>query len=164
MPLVVCIGNELVADDAVGFEIHARLAQLLPRGVRLEYCSVGGIALLDLLDGGEECMVVVDAMCLGAAVGTVHCMEFNDIPKSRANAISAHGIGLRETVEIGMALYPERMPGRIVLVGVEGRCFDLPRAYMSKEVAEALEPAVGKVLSLLQVYNPSTNLAGSAVQ
>ena len=164
MAIVVCIGNELVADDAVGFEVHARLAAMAPAEARLEYCSVGGISLLDLLDGRDECMVVVDAMCLGAAVGTVHCMEFDDIPKSRANAISAHGIGLREAVEIGMALYPERMPKRIALVGVEGRCFDLPRAHMSKEVAEALEPAVGKVLSLLQVYNPSTNLAGSAVQ
>ena len=77
MSLVVCIGNELVADDAVGFEVHARLEQRLPRGVKLEYCSVGGIALLDLLDGTEECMVVVDAMCLGAAVGTLHCMGFD---------------------------------------------------------------------------------------
>ena len=159
MSLVVCIGNELVADDAVGFEIHARLAQLLPREIRLEYCSVGGIALLDLLDGSEECMVVVDAMCLGAAVGTVHCMEFDEIPKSTGNAISAHGIGLREAVEIGMALYPERMPKRIALVGVEGRCFDLPRSHMSKEVAEAMEPAVSTILSLLHINNPSTKHA-----
>jgi hydrogenase maturation protease len=164
MSLVVCIGNELVADDAVGFEIHARLAAILPREVRLEYCSVGGIALLDLLDGTEECMVVVDAMCLGAAVGTVHCMELGDIPRSRANAISAHGIGLGETIEIGMALYPERMPGRIALVGIEGRCFDLPREHMSKEVTAAMEPAVGRILSLLQVNYPSTEAAGSATQ
>ena len=162
MSLVVCIGNELVADDAVGFEVHARLAAVLPRGIRLEYCSVGGIALLDLLDGTQECMVVVDAVCLGAAVGTVHCMEFAELPASKANAISAHGIGLREAIEIGKALYPERMPGRIALVGIEGRCFDLPRGRMSKEVAMAVEPAVSRVLSLLQIGNPSTNLARSA--
>ncbi len=160
MPLVVCIGNELVADDAIGFEVHASLARRLPPGVRLEYCSVGGIALLDLLDGTEDAMIVVDAMCLGAAVGTVHCLGMDDIPRSRANAISAHGIGLRETMEIGAALYPERMPKQISLVGVEGRCFDLPRAHMSKEVTEATEPAVEKVMSLLRIgSNPSIHSA-----
>lgn len=157
MPLVVCIGNELVADDAVGFEVYSRLAEILPPGVRLEYCSVGGISLLDLLDGAEESMIVVDAMCLGAPIGTVHCMGLDDIPTSGANAISAHGIGLREAMEIGMVLYPERMPKRIVLVGVEGRCFDLPREYMSSEVADAMQPAVDKVLSLLRIENTWTN-------
>lgn len=151
MPIVVCIGNELVADDAIGFEVHARLEKLLPPDVRLEYCSVGGIVLLDLLDGTHEAMVVVDAVCLGAPIGTVHCLSLADIPQSLANAISAHGIGLRETVQIGHVLYPERMPKLITLVGVEGRCFDLPRAHMNQEVAAAVQPAVHQVLSLLQI-------------
>ncbi|MCX7142969.1 MAG: hydrogenase maturation protease [Proteobacteria bacterium] len=162
MPLVVCIGNELVADDAVGFEVHARLARVLPPEARLEYCGVGGIALLDLLDGTDEAMVVVDAMCLGAAIGTVHCMGLDDIPGSGSSAISAHGIGLRETMEIGMALYPERMPKQVTLVGIEGRCFDLPREYMSKEVAAALDGAMERVLSLLRLGNPMKPLAGLA--
>lgn len=154
MPIVVCIGNELVADDAIGFEVHARLEKILPPDVRLEYCSVGGIALLDLLDGTDEAMVVVDAMYLGAPIGTVHCLGLEDLPQSSANAISAHGIGLRETMQIGQVLYPERMPRLITLVGVEGRCFDLPRAHMSQEVAAATDPAVRQVLSLLQINIP----------
>ena len=81
-----------------------------------------------------------------------------------AGAISAHGIGLRETVEIGLALYPERMPKRIVLVGIEGRCFDLPREHMSQAVAEAVDPAVNRVLALLQSDNSLTNPTGSLVQ
>jgi len=86
-------------------------------------------------------------------------MGLDDIPRSSANAISAHGIGLRETMEIGTALYPERMPERIALVGVEGRCFDLPRAHMSVEVADAADAAVEKVLCLLDITHPLTNLA-----
>ena len=154
MSIIVCIGNELVADDAIGFEVHALLEKILPPDVRLEYCSVGGIALLDLLDGTHEAMVVVDAMCLGASIGTVHCLSLGDIPQSSANAISAQGIGLRETMQIGHALYPERMPKLITMVGVEGRCFDLPRVHMSQEVAAAIQPAVRQVLSLLQIKSP----------
>jgi hydrogenase maturation protease len=151
MPIVICIGNELVADDAIGFEVHVRLQKILPPDVRLEYCSVGGVALLDLLDGTQEAMVVVDAMCLGAPIGTVHCLSIGDIPQRSGNAISAHGIGLRETMQIGSVLYPELMPKLITMVGVEGRCFDLPRAHMSKEVADSLDPVVRQVLSLLQI-------------
>lgn len=159
MAIVVCIGNELVADDAIGHEVHARLSDMALPGVRLEYCGVGGVALLDLLDGSAASMVVVDAVCFGAPAGTVHCLDLDALPKAGGNAISAHGIGLRETMEIGRALYPERMPGRITLVGVEGRCFDLPRAHMSSEVAGAAGPAVQQVLSLLRGDRSVTNSA-----
>jgi hydrogenase maturation protease len=150
MALIVCIGNELVADDAVGFEVHARLAQRISPEVRLSYCGVGGLVLLDLLDGTETAMIVVDAVSLGAPVGTVHRMMLDELPVNSANPISAHGIGLRETMEIGAALYPERMPQFVALVGVEGRCFDLPREHMSPEVSAATEVAVDAVLALLR--------------
>jgi hydrogenase maturation protease len=150
MQLVVCIGNELVADDAIGFEVHSRLVEVLSADVSLEYCSVGGISLLDLLDGRQKTLIIVDAMSLGKPVGTVQIMEVNDIPESSGNAISAHGIGLEQTLQIGRALYPERMPDRTFLVGIEGRCFDQMRAHMSPEVAAAVKPAVDAVLSLLQ--------------
>ncbi len=150
MALIVCIGNELVADDAVGFEVHARLAQRISPEVRLSYCGVGGLVLLDLLDGTETAMIVVDAVSLGAPVGTVHRMMLDELPVNSANPISAHGIGLRETMEIGAALYPERMPQFVALVGVEGRCFDLPREHMSPEVSAATEVAVDAALALLR--------------
>jgi hydrogenase maturation protease len=150
MSLVVCIGNELVADDAIGFEVHARLAARPREDVRLVFCGVGGLALLDLLDGTEEAMVVVDAVSLGAPVGSVRCMALADLPAATGNPISAHGIGLRETLEIGEVLYPERMPRSVTLVGIEGRCFDRPREHMSPEVSDSVERAVHAVLTLLE--------------
>ena len=128
--------------------------------VSLEYCGVGGIALLDLLDGSEQTMIVVDAVCLGAPAGTVHRIDLGELTPADANAISAHGIGLRETMEIGMALYPERMPKRVTLVGIEGRCFDLPREHMTEAVARATQPAVDEILSLLHLSRPTTIPAG----
>jgi hydrogenase maturation protease len=154
MSLVICIGNELVADDAIGFEVHARLGARLRDDVRLVFCGVGGLALLDLLDGTEDAMVVVDAVSLGAPVGTVRCMALADLPWATGNPISAHGIGLRETLEIGEALYPERMPRSVTLVGIEGRCFDRPREHMSPEVADSTERAVRAVLALVEPGQP----------
>lgn len=143
--IIVCIGNELIADDAVGFEIYNRLAGC---GVRLEYCSVGGIDMLPLLDG-ETDMVVVDAVQFGTVPGTVHVIPWDSLPRS-SSAISAHGLGLRETIEIGAILYPQQMPERITLVGVEGRCFNRTREFMTAEVQDAIDTAVLAVRELIE--------------
>ncbi|HBG05949.1 MAG: peptidase [Geobacteraceae bacterium GWC2_58_44] len=143
--IVVCIGNELIADDAAGFEVYRRLA---PIAARLEYCGVGGIDILPLLQG-ETDLIVVDAVQLGAAPGTVHVMPWDLLPESRAG-ISAHGLGLREAIEIGRILYAGVIPERVTLVGIEGCCFNLTREFMTWEVARAIDVAVAKVRELVQ--------------
>lgn len=144
--LVICIGNELVADDAVGYELYRLLqAERLPTAVRLEFCGVGGIALLELLTGQEELLVVVDAVQFGAPPGTVHCLPWEQMPAIGGSAISAHGIGLKDTIEIGQTVYPERMPRQVLLVGVEGRCFDQLGGAMTPEVAAALPQALAVI-------------------
>lgn len=143
--IVVCIGNELIADDAVGFEIFNRLEG--HGNVRLEFRGVGGIDMLPLLDG-ETDMIVVDAVQFGAAPGTIHVIPWDSLPRS-SSAVSAHGLGLRETMEIGATLYPGEMPERITLVGIEGRCFNRTREYMTGEVYNAIDTAVAMIKELI---------------
>lgn len=144
--IVVCIGNELVADDAIGFEIYNRLAGG-GCDARLAFCSVGGIDLLPMLEG-ETDMIVVDAVQFGAAPGTIHVMPWDALPRT-STAISAHGLGLRETIEIGQALYPDAMPERTTLVGIEGRCFNRTREYMTSEVQDAIGRATQTIEALV---------------
>lgn len=144
--LVVCIGNELVADDAVGHQIFLQLQQSgLPDGVRLEYCGVGGVALLELLQPGDQLLIVVDAVQLGAPVGTLHCLPWEQLPAMAEHAISAHGIGLKDAIAIGQTLYPERLPQKVMLIGIEGRCFDLLGGAMTSEVAAAIPSAISAI-------------------
>jgi hydrogenase maturation protease len=148
--LVVCIGNELVADDAVGHEIFSRLQALdLPEGTRLEYAGVGGIALLDSLTGRERTMIVVDAVQFGAPAGTIHCLPWEEVPSCDNSAISAHGIGLKETINVGKLLYPERLPDKITLVGIEGRCFNQMKEFMTPATAQAIDKAVAVCIDLI---------------
>lgn len=142
--IVVCIGNELVADDAAGFEVYQRLA---PLPARLEYLGVGGFDLIPLLQG-EKHLVVVDAVQLGEAPGTVHVIPWRLLPEAGAE-ISAHGVGLKETIEIGRLLFPEQMPERVTLVGIEGRCFNRTREFMTGAVAGAIDNAVAAVRRLV---------------
>ena len=143
--IVVCVGNELIADDAVGYEIYRRLQGC---GCRLEFCGVAGIDMLQLFEG-ETDLVVADAVQLGAPAGTVHVLPWEQLAAG-STAISAHGLGLRETIEIGRLLYPGSMPDTITLVGVEGRCFDRTREFMTAEVAGAIEKAVAAITTILQ--------------
>ncbi len=150
--LVVCVGNDLVADDAIGYEVYSRLRMMeLPAGARVEFAGVGGLALLDLLKGDERVLITVDAVQLGAAAGTIHCLSWDALPASSA-AISVHGIGLKETVDIGKILYPELIPPVIVLVGVEGRCFNRMREAMTPATAAAAEGAAEYVRRQLITY------------
>lgn len=145
--LVVCIGNELVADDAVGYQVYQHLQRHgMPPGTRLEYCGVGGVALLDLLTGDEAALIVVDAVQFGAEPGAIHCLPWDRLPELPGHAVSAHGIGLKDTVAIGQALYPEKLPGRILLVGIEGSCFDQLGRGMTPAVAAAVPAAVELLL------------------
>ncbi len=147
--LVVCIGNDLVADDGVGKAVHTGLElSRLPADTRLSYLGLGGIDLLDELDG-EERLVVVDAVQLGSLPGTVHVLDWAGLPYMEPRPVSGHGIGIREAIEVGRRLYPERSPQHIHLVGIEGQCFDQLGQGLTPEVEAAVPHAVAVVLQLL---------------
>ena len=147
--VIACIGNGLVADDAAGGVVCEALRAIgVPQGVRLEHLGTGGLSLLDCLDG-ESTLIVVDAVQLGAAPGTVHVLDWADVPTSRGAAVSAHGIGVREAIDAGRQVYPQRMPARVVLVGIEGACFDQLGGPMTPAVAAAVPRAVRAVLDQL---------------
>lgn len=146
--VIVCVGNSLVGDDAAGSAVHDALDGRLPPRTRLRLLGVGGIALLDDLQG-EECLIVVDAVQLGAAAGTVHVLAWDAIPEAGGAAVSLHGLGIREAVAVGRMLYPEIMPRRVYLVGIEGRRFDCLGEEMTPAVSAAIDEAVSQVLKLI---------------
>ena len=147
--LVICVGNDLVADDAVGYQIYHQLQQQdLPEDVRVSLLGLGGMALIDELHG-EDILVVVDAVQLGASPGTVHFLEWDHIPVRELRPVSGHGIGIREALQVCRKIYPERAAEVIYLVGIEGECFDQVGVGLTPAVKDALPGAVTKILSLV---------------
>ncbi len=144
-----------MADEGAGPAVYDFILAHppMPDGVRLLHLGLGGIALLDELEG-ERTLVVVDAVMLGDPPGTVHVIEWDDLPEA-GQAVTGHGIGVREAIAVGRRLFPERMPRKVYLVGVEGRCFDGLGEPMTPEVAAAIEHAAATALDLAQGGIPS---------
>lgn len=146
--LIICIGNALAADDGAGAGVFEELERAgLPEGTRLRFLGLGGLDLLDEL-AGEKQLIVVDAVQLGGAVGTVHVLDWHDIPEMGPRPVSGHGIGVREAIEVGRRLYPERVPEHIVLVGIEGEVFDQLGIPLSEKVREAVPRATDTIIKL----------------
>ena len=146
--LVVCIGNQLVADDGIGQVIYEQLcSRQLPDQVRLRFLGLGGIDLIEEL-AGEDVLLVVDGVQLGGKVGDIVELDWSELPASQGRPVSGHGIGVREAIEVIGRLYPERRPKKVILVGVEGGCFDKLGVGLSEEVAAAIPKAVARIVSL----------------
>lgn len=147
--LIVCVGNDLVADDGVGHAVFTLLAnQQLPPGTQLKLLGLGGMALIDEFDG-EDHLVVVDAVQFGTTPGTINVMDWSQIP-SGGSHVSCHGIGIREAIEVSKKLYPEKTPTIVHLVGVEGKCFDRLGEGLTEDVAAAVEPAATEVVKIIR--------------
>lgn len=146
---VLCIGNAIAGDDGAGAAVYDELrTRGLPAAVQVKFLGLGGIDLLEQL-AGETILVVVDAVQLGAECGTVHVLAWEQLPMMNVRPVSGHGIGVKEAIEVGRKLYPERMPQQIWLVGIEGLCFDQLGEKLSAAVAAAVPAAADAVVRLV---------------
>lgn len=138
--LVVGLGNRLRGDDAAGLVAAGMIAERLPslEVVELEREPSG---LLDLWPGVGEA-VVIDAV-VGIEPGRVHRFDGSvPLPAAFGGGHSTHLLGLPEVIELGREL--GRLPGRLLVIGIEGSQFSLGAA-MTPAVREAAEAVAVEV-------------------
>ncbi|MGZ4787369.1 MAG: hydrogenase maturation protease [Terriglobales bacterium] len=133
---VVGCGNRLAGDDAAGFAVLDRLRGLsLPDIVLHERDDLGPGFLCEL--GGEAGIVIlIDAVCSGAAPGTVHFLRLpsESISSRHIEGVSTHALGLNDEIEL--ARMSEHCPD-VFLLGIEiGN--DCTREGLSPAVAQAV--------------------------
>ena len=98
---VLCLGNDLMADDAVGPSVARHLRSLRMPDVEVVETPESGLRLLDYLEA--ERLVVVDAVSSGGAPpGTLYVLDREQLPC--AHAVSPHYAGLQEALLLGLAL------------------------------------------------------------
>lgn len=154
--IVACFGNVLRGDDGVGPAVAQALQdEPLPPGVRVVEIGIGGIHLVqDLLRGGADLLLVVDAVDLGRDPGTV-VVQRPDVldlgplsPQRRQDELADMHLATPERA-LMMARALGVLPAATWLVGVQTSDTDEPRHGLSPVTARAVPVAVAEVRRLL---------------
>ncbi|ACV69541.1 hydrogenase maturation protease [Desulfohalobium retbaense] len=117
---VLCLGNTLLRDDGVGWEVAALLQDRLdPGSATITWGGTGGDALLDLLQPCRH-LVVVDALDCGLPPGSVHELGVHDLDRMPTPRLkSSHGLDLGLVLELYRTLYSCRWPEEVLIVGIQ---------------------------------------------
>lgn len=170
---VLCLGNELISDDALGIVAARRLCRRLaaagtpvppgpsldsamtvrafelPRVGPVEVVSTAltGMYLLEAVVGASR-LIVVDTVVTGATEpGTVFELKESDLAGPRGG--SPHYIGLLETLDLARALGLE-VPADVAIVAVEAGDYMTVGGEMTGPVEAAVPVVVERAMALIQ--------------
>jgi len=158
---VLGLGNDLLGDDGVGLEA-ARVATSTPRHPAIEVVasSVGGLGLLEELEGCDAA-VVVDSIRTGEAPeGRVLVMRPEDLPYG-PRLRGAHDADLAAALELGRRS-GRSMPGRVFVVAVEVEDNLSFREGLTPPAREAAREAAKKALELAEGFCRETLGTGTS--
>jgi hydrogenase maturation protease len=141
--VVIGIGNTFRGDDAAGIEVARMLRDLVPTEVKVLEHDGEPISLLDAWEGASTAYVI-DAVRAQDPTGTLHRIEIREgaLVPSSPRRDSSHALGLGEAVSLARAL--ERLPERLVLIGITGEAFEAGDA-LSDTVRGAVERVAREV-------------------
>jgi hydrogenase maturation protease len=146
--LVLCLGNEIISDDAFGPAVARELAKEteMSRHADVIFAPVAGFSLLDLLTGRRE-VLIVDSIRTGkAAAGTLHAFPAGVLTPSH-HLITSHQISLPTALELGNRL-GYAMPERIDILAVEAQDLET----LSEEMTPPVRAAVGNALRFVREW------------
>lgn len=136
--LILGCGNRQRGDDAAGILAAERLRAL---GIAAEVCAGESSELMEAWSDADD-VIVVDAVVVGAPVGTVHVWDGRQPPAFATAKRSTHGLGVAEAIALARAL--DRLPARLRVYGIEGNNFEMGNA-LSPEVEHAVEEVVRRI-------------------
>jgi len=148
--LILALGNPILSDDSVGWEVADRLAERLPQ-VDIVKSSAATMDIIPQLAGYER-LVVVDAIQLGAApYGTVHRFT----PAQLAATIrrsSPHDINFATALQMAKE-WGYAVPADIRIYGIEVKELLRFSEGCTNEVGEKLTEIVEQILEDLTNFN-----------
>jgi hydrogenase maturation protease len=148
--LVIGLGNPLLRDDSVGLRVAAELTTRLANRPEVEVGEDyrGGLRLMERMIGFGRA-IVIDAICSGAAPGTIHRLSPDAVPTQ--HSASTHDLNLPTALALGRqagALLPASED--ILLIGIEAVDVTTFGETLSPEVEAAVPLAVQAVLLALE--------------
>ena len=147
MTLVMGIGNADRGDDAAGLAVARRVrAATSPRDVTVAELIGDQLGLLDVWDGVKD-VYVIDAICSGAAPGTIYRFDAAQLLAARFRHRGTHTLSLADVIELARAL--GRLPARLTGYCIEGGAFEIGTS-LSPDVEAAVEAVTSRLVAELK--------------
>jgi hydrogenase maturation protease len=155
--LVACIGNIFLGDDGFGVEVAQWIAarHVMPGAVLADY-GIRGFDLAYALLEPWRAVIIVDAVALGGAPGSIYLLEPDADQKDHAE-FNPHGMCPAEVLAMAGALGSITAP--VYIVGCEPQDFGPElegRIGLSAAVDAALPEAVAMISRLVDKLTTAT--------
>ncbi len=154
--LVLCLGNDILRDDGVGWAISDALEASLPesRPFVVKRSALSGFYLLDELTGWDR-VLVVDAVKTGQhPPGTVLSFPFEALGTEQGP--SPHAVGLPTVIRLGRRSGVP-LPSWIHIVAMEVDDMESFVEGLTPAVAAAVPEAVAVIRSVLARHDDPAN-------
>lgn len=152
--LVLCLGNEILADDAFGPRACEMLQAETDLSARADviYAPLAGFNLLEILSGRSRALIVDTIVTEGNVPGTIH--RFPLCPDAPAhNLTCSHQISLPAALTLGRKLgYP--MPAEVDVLAVEAADLVTLGAALTPAVEASLPTVAAEVRRWVQSLPP----------
>ena len=158
--LVLGLGNVLMGDEGVGVRVALALtegssAAPMPASVRVVDGGTLGLDLLPLLEDADR-LVMIDAVDLGEAPGTVRVLRDEELHARMGGAISVHQLGVGDLLAV--ARLRGTLPTRTTLVGIQPQSIEVG-LELSEAVGRSLSVAIDLVRSEVHAMGRSQEVA-----
>lgn len=148
--LVLGLGNTIMTDDGFGVRVVETLSSRyrFPDEVQLLDGGTLGLDLLPRLEGVKR-LLIVDALEMHAAPGTVFRLEGAEVPRAFAGKLSVHQMGVQDLLAVAELM--GHLPSELVVWGVQPQSIEMG-TELTPTVAAALEPVVAGVVGELRTW------------
>jgi hydrogenase maturation protease len=139
-------------DDAVGLEAARILAEQPPPGCEVIAADRPGAGLIELL-GGIEAAILIDAVCSGAPLGTIHELSFARLARHHGRFVSSHELGVAASVQLACELGCAPAQGGMLGIEVAAVPSDAPYLSLSPEAVRAVSAVLVRVRRWVEKLN-----------
>lgn len=150
--LIVGLGNPILGDDGVGWEVAEQIRQQVQDpGVDIECLAVGGLRLMEFMIGYDQAIVIDSLTSWDHPIGQVTSFLLEDMPDLTAgHTTSAHDTSLQTALEMGRRMGFD-LPEQVNVIGIEAhQVYDFSET-LTEPVQAAVPVAVVRVLDLLTI-------------
>ena len=143
--LVLCLGNDILSDDAIGPTVANRFKTVYTeiKEVEVLFAPVAGFNLLDLLHNRES-VLIVDSIITGKVdTGTIHFFAADNLTPSNG-LINSHQINLPTALQLGKIL-GYSMPNKIDILAIEVKNITTISEQLTPKVAKAVDKVIERI-------------------